>query len=207
MLESMTENPRPTRAEASDVANAIFDGTDAVMLSGETASGRYPARNRRHDGPHHSGSGGEYRATSAAAPRRRREKHRYSVAETICESIAHAAEDLPMRAIAVFTESGNTARMLSKHRPKVGIYAFSRTRNVCNRMNALWGVHPVHRAVGVGGGDAEDRRERIAAERDCRAGDVLGLVAGTKFTSGATNFMRLHTVGEDYRQTRNRRRR
>src|SRR5260370_4812255 len=79
------------------------------------------------------------------AAHRRPEDHRYSVAETICESIAHAAEDLPMRAIAVFTESGNTARMLSKHRPKVCIYAFSRNPEVCNRMNALWGLHPVHK--------------------------------------------------------------
>src|SRR5258708_34064718 len=77
------------------------------------------------------------------AAHRRREDHRYSVAETICESIAHAAEDLPMRAIAVFTESGNTARMLSKHRPKVCIYAFSRKPAVCNRMNTLSAVHPV----------------------------------------------------------------
>src|SRR6202790_1890922 len=111
MLESMTETPRPTRAEASDLANAIFDRTHGVMLSGETASGRYPRE---------------------GAPRRP-EYYRYSVAETICESIAHAAEDLPMRAIAVFTESGNTARMLSKHRPKVRIYAFSRNPDVCTR--------------------------------------------------------------------------
>src|SRR5216684_1036083 len=118
MLESMTQNPRPTRAEASDVANAIFDGTDAVMLSAETASGRYP----RETVAMMARIILEAEASIAQLPpaaHRRREDHRYSVAETICESIAHAAEDLPMRAIAVFTESGNTARMLSKHRPKV----------------------------------------------------------------------------------------
>src|SRR6267143_937941 len=144
MLESMTENPRPTRAEASDVANAIFDGSDAVMLSAETASGRYP----REAVAMMARIILEAEASIAQLPppaRRRREEHRYSVAETICESIAHAAEDLPMRAIAVFTESGNTARMLSKHRPKVCIYAFSRKPEVCNRMNTLWGVHPVHK--------------------------------------------------------------
>src|SRR5271157_4348338 len=136
MLESMTENPRPTRAEASDVANAIFDGTDAVMLSGETASGRYP----RETVAMMVRIILEAEASIAQLPparRRRHQEHRYSVAETICESIAHAAEDLPMGAIAVFTESGNTARMLSKHRPKVCIYAFSRKPEVCNRMNAL----------------------------------------------------------------------
>ena len=196
MLESMTENPRPTRAEASDVANAIFDGTDAVMLSGETASGRYP----REAVAMMARIVVEAETSIAQLPpvqRRRHENHRYSVAETICESIAHAAEDLPMRAIAVFTESGNTARMLSKHRPRVCIYAFSRNPEVCNRMNALWGVHPVHK-------DKWESAESMlkTAESELlpkgliRAGEVLGLVAGTKFTSGATNFMRLHTVGE-----------
>jgi pyruvate kinase len=196
MLESMTDNPRPTRAEASDVANAIFDGSDAVMLSGETARGHYPletvammARIVQE---------AETAMTQLPPPpRRRHEDHQYSVAETICESIAHAAEDLPMGAIAVFTESGNTARMLSKHRPKVCIYAFSRKPEVCNRMNALWGVHPLH------ADDWESAESMLrTAENELmsrgliRAGDVLGLVAGTKLTSGATNFMRLHTVGE-----------
>ncbi|MGA3194788.1 MAG: pyruvate kinase [Terriglobales bacterium] len=196
MLESMTENPRPTRAEASDVANAIFDGTDAVMLSGETASGRYP----RETVAMMARIVIEAETSIAQlppAPRRRHENHRYSVAETICESIAHAAEDLPMRAIAVFTESGNTARMLSKHRPKVRIYAFSRNLDVCNRMNAMWGVHPVHKDKWE---SAESMLKTAEAELLpkglIRAGEVLGLVAGTKFTSGATNFMRLHTVEE-----------
>ncbi|MBZ5667053.1 MAG: pyruvate kinase [Acidobacteriia bacterium] len=185
MLESMTENPRPTRAEASDVANAIFDGTDVVMLSGETASGRYPRETVASI------------AQLPSPPRRRREDHRYSVAETICESIAHAAEDLPMRAIAVFTESGNTARMLSKHRPKVCIYAFSRRPEVCNRMNALWGVHPVHKKEWESAEAMLKTAERELLPKGLlRPGDVLGLVAGTKLTSGATNFMRLHTVRE-----------
>ena len=197
MLESMTENPRPTRAEASDVANAIFDGTDAVMLSGETASGRYPreavAMMARIIFEAETSI-----AQSAVLLRRRHENRHYSVAETICESIAHAAEDLPMRAIAVFTESGNTARMLSKHRPKVCVYAFSRHADVCNRMNALWGVHPVHKAKWESAESMLKTAEEELLPRELiQAGEVLGLVAGTKFTSGATNFMRLHTVGED----------
>jgi len=196
MLESMTENPRPTRAEASDVANAIFDGTDAVMLSGETASGRYPreavAMMARIILEAESSI-----AQLPASPRHRREEHRYSIAETICESIAHAAEDLPMRAIAVFTESGNTARLLSKHRPKVCVYAFSRKQEVCNRMNALWGVHPVHKDHWESAESMLKTSEKeLLAKGLIRPGDVLGLVAGTKFASGATNFMRLHTVGE-----------
>jgi len=132
-------------------------------------------------------------------PRRRldNEEPRYSVAETICESIAHAAEDLPMRAIAVFTESGNTARMLSKHRPRVCIYAFSRELEVCNRMNALWGVHPVHKTEWESAeAMLKTAENELLPKGLLRPGDVLGLVAGTKLTSGATNFMRLHTVGE-----------
>ncbi len=205
MLESMTENPRPTRAEASDVANAIFDGTDVVMLSGETASGRYP----RETVAMMARIILEAEASIAQLPpppRRRREEHRYSVAETICESIAHAAEDLPMRAIAVFTESGNTARMLSKHRPKVCIYAFSRKPEVCNRMNSLWGVHPVHKKEWESAEAMVRTAEKELLPKGLlRPGDVLGLVAGTKLTSGATNFMRLHTVGESDR-TRSKRR-
>ncbi|HMD17181.1 MAG TPA: pyruvate kinase [Terriglobales bacterium] len=205
MLESMTESPRPTRAEASDVANAIFDGTDVVMLSGETASGRYP----RETVAMMARIILEAEASIAQlppAPRRRREDHRYSVAETICESIAHAAEDLSMRAIAVFTESGNTARMVSKHRPKVCIYAFSRKAEVCNRMNALWGVHPVHKKEWESAEAMVRTAEKELLPRGLlHAGDVLGLVAGTRLTSGATNFMRLHTVGESERAPKKRR--
>ncbi len=196
MLESMTDNPRPTRAEASDVANAIFDGTDAVMLSGETARGKYPLETVSMMA--RIVEVAEKAMTQLPPPmRRRHDDHRYSVAETICESIAHAAEDLPMGAIAVFTESGNTARMLSKHRPKVCIYAFSRKEEVCNRMNALWGVHPVHADEWESAESMLMTAENeLIAKGLLRAGDVLGLVAGTKLTSGATNFMRLHTVGE-----------
>ena len=138
MLESMIENPRPTRAEASDVANAVFDGTDAVMLSAETASGKYPreavsimARIIVETEEHMSGGNGKMR---------RRDKRSLSISETICESVAHAAEDLDMRAIGVFTATGTTARLISKYRPKAQIYAFSHIPTVCNRLNLYWGV-------------------------------------------------------------------
>jgi pyruvate kinase len=208
MLESMIENPRPTRAEASDVANAIFDGTDAVMLSAETASGQYPreavAMMSRIVVE------AEHNMTTAHDQRRRRKRQHLSVAEAICESIAHAAEDLPMGAIAVFTETGNTARLISKYRPKVDVYAFSHTPPVCNRMNLFWGVHPVQRREVAR--TAEDMvkaadRELLKAGR-LKAGDVLGVVAGTQMSSGSTNFMRLHTVteGEQVGSAKSRRR-
>ena len=106
MLESMIENPRPTRAEASDVANAVFDGTDAVMLSAETATGHYPRETVAMMA--RIVVEAESNMAEFTQPRRRQQR-RLSIAEAICESIAHAAEDLHMGAIAVFTETGNTA--------------------------------------------------------------------------------------------------
>src|SRR3954462_4800104 len=140
MLESMIENPRPTRAEASDVANAIFDGSDAVMLSAETASGKYPREAVRMMAKIIT----ETEAQLAAEPaHRRRSNGKLSISETICESVAHAAQELDMRAISVYTETGTTARLISKYRPKTEIYAFSYLAAVCNRVNLLWGVTPV----------------------------------------------------------------
>jgi pyruvate kinase len=193
MLESMIESPRPTRAEASDVANAIFDGTDAVMLSGETASGRYPREAVCMMAKIVVEA--ESNMADFVEPRRRRENRMLSISETICESIAHSAEDLDMAAIAVFTETGNTARMLSKYRPKSRIYAFSHVPAVCNRMNMLWGVQPVRRDHAL---NAEEmvttaEQELLRAGR-IKPGHVLGVVAGTQMASGSTNFMRLHVV-------------
>jgi pyruvate kinase len=194
MLESMIENPRPTRAEASDVANAVFDGTDAVMLSAETASGRYPRETVAMMS--RIVIEAEQNMSSFSEPRRRRNRRQTSVAEAICESIALAAEDLPMAAIAVFTETGNTARMISKYRPRVSIYAFSHTAPVCNRMNLLWGVHPVQRREQARSAeDMVNTAERELLDQGLlEPGEVLGVVAGTQMASGSTNFMRLHTV-------------
>ena len=195
MLESMIENPRPTRAEASDVANAIFDGSDAVMLSGETASGRYPreavAMMSRIVIEAESNLG------DFTQPRRR-DRHGLSVAETICESIAHAAEDLPMGAIAVFTETGNTARMISKYRPQAPIYAFTHNAAVAQRTNLYWGVHPMTCAEALSAEHMVRVAEKeLLSRRLLKPADVLGVVAGTRQASGSTNFMRLHTVTEE----------
>jgi pyruvate kinase len=193
MLESMIENPRPTRAEASDVANAIFDGSDSVMLSAETASGRYPreavAMMSRIVIEAESNMG------EFTLPRRRRDRHGLSIAETICESIAHAAEDLPMGAIALFTESGNTARMISKYRPQAAIYAFTHNSTVAQRTNMYWGVRPMRCAQALSTDNMVDVAEQELLSRGLlKSGDVLGVVAGTRQASGSTNFMRLHMV-------------
>ncbi|HVH86178.1 MAG TPA: pyruvate kinase [Terriglobales bacterium] len=193
MLESMIENPRPTRAEASDVANAIFDGSDAVMLSAETASGKYPREAVRMMAKIVS----ETEAQMAAEPaHRRRSNGKLSISETICESVAHAAQELDMRAISVYTETGTTARLISKYRPKTDIYAFSYVSSVCNRVNLLWGVTPImcdHTPVTD---DMVRGAERLLWQRGVvHNGDVIGIVAGTRTASGSTNFLRLHVVG------------
>src|SRR5271165_1099562 len=194
MLESMTESPRPTRAEASDVANAIFDGTDAVMLSGESAVGKYPRE--AVEMMARIVAEAEAHLFHPLRPEHRQERHLF-IAETICESMAHAAQDLNIRAIAVFTETATTARMLSKYRPAAGIYAFTHVETVCNRMNLLWGVTPLRcpakLSVSRMAEFAEQELVRLGA---LSPGDVFGLIAGTTGTSGATNFMRLITAGD-----------
>ena len=194
MLESMIENPRPTRAEASDVANAIFDGSDAVMLSAETASGRYPreavAMMNRIVAEAEANKGRD------VLQLRRDDSRRLSIAETICESVAHAARDLEMRAIAVFTETGTTARLISKYRPEPPIYAFTAFPEVANRLNLFWGVCPIRGRPSLSGEEMVSSAESELLRRGVVAsGDVIGVVAGTQMASGSTNFMRLHVVG------------
>src|SRR5271170_6313925 len=119
MLESMIENPRPTRAEASDVANAIYDGTDSVMLSAESAAGKYPVESVAMMAKIVAETESQMRDHPIEAPASAHHvvRERLSISETICESMAHAAEDLDISGIAVFTETGATARQLSKYRP------------------------------------------------------------------------------------------
>ncbi len=192
MLESMIENPRPTRAEASDVANAIFDGTDAVMLSAETASGKYP----REVVAMMARIIVEAESNVEVAPRRRQHR-RLSISETICESVAHSAQDLEMKAIAVYTESGATARLISKYRPQAPIFAFAASSAVCERLNLLWGVQPVDCHMGITTEEMAANAERMLLARHAvQPGDIVAIVAGTRTAaSGSTNFMRLHVVG------------
>jgi len=193
MLESMIENPRPTRAEASDVANAIFDGTDAVMLSGETASGKYPREALRMMAKIVGETEGQL---ALEVPHRRRNNGKLSISETICESVAHAAQELDMRAISVYTETGTTARLISKYRPKTDIYAFSYVPAVCNRVNLLWGVTPIICDHTPATDDMVRGAERLLWQRGVvHNGDVIGIVAGTRTSTGSTNFLRLHVVG------------
>ncbi len=192
MLESMVENPRPTRAEASDVANAVFDGTDAVMLSAETANGKYPREAVLIMGRIIQEAESHHEDTLL----RRRHRRTLSISETICESVAHAAQDLDMRAIAVYTETGTTARLISKYRPGCWIYAFTPSRPVCARLNLMWGVRPVLCEIDRQEEDMVAKAEGLLRERNAvQEGDVMAIVAGTRSSSGSTNFMRLHVIG------------
>ncbi len=192
MLESMIENPRPTRAEASDVANAVLDGTDAVMLSAETASGKYP---REAVAIMAKIVLEAESAKEEPMPRRRLHRH-LSISETICESVAHAAQDLEMKAIAVYTETGTTARLISKYRPKAPVYAFAASSSVCARLNLMWGVSPLSCEMTPNAEDMVIKAETFLLQLHVvQPGDVIAVVAGTRSSSGSTNFLRLHVVG------------
>jgi pyruvate kinase len=192
MLESMTENPRPTRAEASDVANAIFDGSDAVMLSAETATGKYPVEAvgmmaRIIE---------EAEASIQEFPRPAGTE-RLKVAETVAELVCHASRELHMKVIAVFTHSGFTARLVSRYRPLVPIIAFSPEATTRRRMALLWGVTPKSIAD-IKKMDALPAiaEKRLVEERLVKKGDVIGIVAGTPMgRRGTTNFMKFHVIG------------
>jgi pyruvate kinase len=196
MLESMIENPRPTRAEASDVANAIYDGTDAVMLSAETAAGKYPVEAVKMMAKIVSETESNLRDTGSYETHHNN-RVRLSIAETICESTAHAAEDLDVSAIAVFTESGATARQLSKYRPKPPIYALSSVDSVIHRMSMLWGVHPIKCPKLQTAEQMVEYAEKVLEEGGfVKPKEILGIVAGTRTRSGSTNFLRLHVLGD-----------
>ena len=197
MLESMIENPRPTRAEASDVANAIYDGTDAVMLSAESAAEKYPVEAIAMMAKIVTETEQQMRLDPAPAPRTLRRLSKLSVAETICECMAHSANDLDIAAIAIFTESGATARLLSKYRPEPPIYALSPDENVIHRAMLLWGTYPILCERFNNTDKLVNTAENMLEERGfVQARQVLGIVGGTSTRSGATNFMRLHMVGD-----------
>ena len=192
MLDSMEKCPRPTRAEASDVANAVFDGSDALMLSGETAAGKYPLESvEMMDRIIREA---ESSVTELPRPTRHGE---LLISEAIAEAICGAAAELRMKAIAVFTESGSSARLVSKYRPRAPIIAFSPNQETRRRLSMLWGVIP-RSIVRVHDIDqlAKVAERRLQEERLVKRGDIVGIIAGTPLgTTGSTNLMRLVRIG------------
>ena len=196
MLESMIEHRHPTRAEASDVANAVFDGTDAVMLSGETAVGKYPveavkmmARVVR----------AAEKSVAAAEPPDvlPGARRNLSVPDAVAEAASLTARDLGAKVIAVFTQSGGTARVVSKYRPQAPIHAFTPSQEVMRRLALIWGVRP-HAVKRLPTSDAMVKAVEalLLAEKVVRRGDLVVVTGGTPVNqAGSTNFMKIHRVG------------
>lgn len=180
MLESMVRNPRPTRAEVGDVANAVYDGTDAVMLSGETASGRYPVEAVRMMAQVAEAS--EPYLHDEAAPDRSREHARVALA--VGMAAVQAAETLGASCIVAPTMSGRTARLMSNLRPRVPIYAVTPFPRVMRQQQLSWGVTPM---LGDVQGDmqhvVENARAKVRERGLVEPGDIAVFTAGDRATS------------------------
>jgi pyruvate kinase len=194
MLESMTEHPRPTRAEASDVANAVLDGTDALMLSAETASGEYPVQSVNMMCRIIS----QAEAIAHELPRRRRGNEALPIPEVIAESVARAADLLDLKAIAVFTKGGSTARLVSAYRPRCPIYGLAPDARTRARMALYWGVTPIDSPHIVTTDEMLGKAEQRLLELQLvQSGEVIAIVAGSPWgVAGRTNLMKIVRAGE-----------
>ena len=195
MLDSMMKNPRPTRAETTDVANAIYDGTSAIMLSGETAAGAYPVESLR--------------TMARIAERTERDinyKKRFSSRElqdapNVTNAISHAtvttAHDLGATAIITVTKSGTTARMISKFRPDCPIICCTPTPSVLRQMNLSWGVIPLMAEEKTNMDELFDHAVDCAVGAGyLTSGDLVVITAGAPLgISGTTNLLKVHLVG------------
>ncbi|MGX9799815.1 pyruvate kinase [Pediococcus acidilactici] len=194
MLDSMIENPRPTRAEASDVANAVWDGTDATMLSGESANGDYPveavATMAKID----------QKAENAMADDGNLQINTFDqsdVTETVAAAVARAAKNLGVKTIVAATQSGYTARMISKYRPDADILAITFDERVRRGLMVNWGVHPIVAERPA----TTDEMFELAANKAvdlgfAKEGDLILVTAGVPVgESGTTNMMKLQLIG------------
>jgi pyruvate kinase len=194
MLESMIQNQIPTRAEVTDVANAILDGTDVVMLSGETAKGRYPVEVVQKMGQIAVETEEHLLGLDKPEPRGNR---RLDIGPATVEAAAEAAFKVGAKAILIFTMSGNTAFLISQHRPSSLVIAFTVVDKVANRMALYWGVQPMVIPLSSRLDDMLHNGEQILIEKGMvRDGDSLVFVAGTTATRGTTNTVKLHRVGQ-----------
>jgi pyruvate kinase len=192
MLDSMIRSPRPTRAEASDVANAIFDGTDAVMLSGETAAGRYPVEAVRTmariievaESSEH---------LLHAPPKQRQDA---SVSRIVAKAAVEVAADVHAKALLVFSLSGSSVQLVSKFRPSTPLVGLTPDHRSLRRMALMWGT----RALDVPTKD-DSRALTLAAEEVClrsglaAPGDSVVIVSGIPGGHGGTNRLLVHAIG------------
>ncbi len=192
MLESMTEHPTPTRAEASDVANAVYDGTDAVMLSGETASGKYPMETVRM----------MHKIALAAEESHIGEKSGYftdALDTPAIQAAANAAlyicEEILGKAIIVFTMSGSTARLIAKNKRRETIIALTPDRDVLNQLSLVWGVVPLYLPY-MRNSDDMIKKGLAAAQKSglVNHGDKVVIVSGNAYHAGSTNMIKVATL-------------
>ena len=195
MLESMTHNPRPTRAEASDVANAVFDGTDALMLSGETAIGDYPAETVQMMRTIAGIAEKELRAEAQTAPLVG--MGFLDFADAVSRAAAETAESVGAKVVVAFTQSGSTARLVSKCRPRMPIMAATPLPETARRCNLYWGVQPLLIDAVNDTDEMIHRVDRQLRELElCHEGDVIVVTAGTPIgRRGTTNTMKVHVIG------------
>jgi pyruvate kinase len=202
MLESMIENPRPTRAEASDVANAILDGTDAVMLSGESAVGRFPveavqtmARIADYTEEHGMASILPRRAEARREDRAATARPGTPITRSLARVATSVAEELGCKLIVAFTESGVTARCVAGHRPRVPVVAVTPEDRVYRQLALWWGVVPVKSEFVENTDDLlAEGVERLKARGLVQKGDTLLMLSGHSMAAAATNMLRVHTV-------------
>lgn len=196
MLDSMMRNPRPTRAEASDVANAIFDGTDAVMLSGESANGKYPIEAAKTMA--RIAMAAEAQIDYEAALNKRKENALSNVANAISLATCTTARELNVSAIITATQTGSTARMVSKYKPECPIIAVTPDEKVARKLALNWGVFPIWARKF----ESTDEMiiESVNKAKECghvENGDLVVVAAGIPVHySGTTNMLKVHIVGD-----------
>ena len=195
MLETMTDMPIPTRAEASDVANAIYDGTDAIMLSGETAIGKYPVKAVKM-------------MTRIAAETERSpfmkyniqyEKDRHApVTHAVAQACVNILYEVNAKMIVTFSITGKTSKLISKQRPLNPVYAFSPSKIIYNKLSLVWGVTPLlippindaKRLIEAG-------EKIIISKKIAKTNDLIIIVTGLALKSGSTNLIKIHTIGKE----------
>lgn len=192
MLDSMTGNPRCTRAEASDVANAVLDGTDAVMLSAETAAGDYPVEAV-------STMAKIIEATEQIIPYQANlgklvKTNNHTIQDSIGIAISEATFTLDIAAVVVFTQGGTTARRLSKYRPSCPIYAVTFTKSTQAKLELYWGVHPVYSAVQNNLTNDDELASAIAKAYGIKPGSLIIISAGYPTGEGSANMMKIVSV-------------
>jgi pyruvate kinase len=188
MLESMIENPRPTRAEVTDIANAIFDGTDAVMLSGETAIGKYPVQAARVMDEVAGGAEDNIDYVKLFQQKQITPDY-YDIPDAISHAACHVALNIGAKAIICCTRSGQTARMVAKYRPHAPIIVVSASEEVLRRLILLWGVFPLKIEQAMDTDDMIAKAKRAALESGiANRGDTIVIVAGIPIDiPGTTN--------------------